>query len=478
MRSFLTRHWLPLLLLAVVLTRFPYLSAGYGSDADAWLVASSGWMLWHAGEYVPSRLPGYPLHEIALSVIVPFGGSLLSNTFTLLFTLAAIVIWSRIAQRHSPHPRLLTLTLAFAPVVWQHSADTMDYLWSLCFALAAFSLADQRKIALSAIACGIAIGFRLANAVFALPLMVFLLLKKQTVKEMLLFSSLCILVSVAAYSPLLTKYGISGWMEVTRTQMSDVHPESFILRAAAFGYRIVYSIGPVAMVLAAAFLFTGRQQLLHSVRTKEPMTVFSIAIIVVYLMLFWAMPLERAYLLPAMPFLFLLVSRVCSTRQFALWMSILILSGLVTIDVVDRDQRRQARFNIHEGMVIQEYLYRTERVRDRLRISSLSFDHKAVVMTSDLSFWFENDLVDTAPNPGFVDTQYEKLPEYEGHRKLVRKVNDPDVLFITYLYRHEAESARASGYTLYCPRRVRELIEKRAGYSLDEVGVRIIDLAD
>jgi len=478
MHSFFARHWLPSLLIAVVLTRLPYLFAGYGSDADAWLAASSGWTLWHTGTYIPSRLPGYPLHEIALSAIVPFGGSLLSNTFTLLFTLATIVIWSRIAQRHSPHPRLLTLALAFAPVVWQHSADTMDYLWSLCFALAALSLADQRKIVLSALACATAIGLRLANAVFALPLAVFLLLKNQTVKEILLFCSLCLLVSVAAYSPLLTKYGLVGWMEVTRSQMSDVHPESLTLRAAAFGYRTLYSIGPVTILLAAAFLLIGRRQLLTSIRTKEPMMVFSVTIIIVYLMLFWAIPLERAYLLPAMPFLFLLVSRVCSARQFAFWTGVLLLSGLATIDVIDREQRREARFNIHEGMVIQEYLYRIKRVRDRQNISSLSFDHKAVVMTSDMTFWFENDLVELAPNPGFVDTKYDKLREYEGHRKLVRKVNDPDVLFIPHLYRHEAERARTAGYTLYCPRRVRAFIEKEVDYSLEEVGVRIIDVAD
>lgn len=478
MRSFLTRRWLSLLLLAVVLTRLPYLFVGYGSDPDAWLVASSASTLWNTGEYSPSRLPGYPLHELVLAPVVPFGGAPLSNLCTLLFTLFATVIWSRIAQHYSPHPKLLTLALAFAPVVWQHSADSLDYLWSLCFILAAVHLADQRKIALSGVACGLAIGFRLANVVFIVPLAVFLLLKKHTLKEVFLLCSVCILMGVAVYLPLLTKYGLMGWIEATRIQMSDVHPASLSQRAVAFGYRTVYSIGPLTMALAAGLLVHGRQHLSNSLRGKEQMTAFSVVVIIVYLILFWMIPLERAYLLPAMPFLFLVVSRVSSTRQFAFWTAVLILSGLVTIDVIDREDRRRANFNIHEGMVIQEYIHRTEGMRRRERISSLSFDHKAIVMTNDMSFWFENNLAVLAPDPGFVDREYERSSHVEGYRRLTRGLTEPEVLFITYLLRHEIEQARNLGYTVYCVRRVREMIEKRVGYSMEEVGVLMVGLAD
>ena len=471
-----SNRFISFLLFAVVITRIPYLMSGYGSDPDAWLVASSASTLWQTGQYFPSRLPGYPLYEVLMAPMIALGGSFLSNTLTLLITLVTILIWFHIAQRHSPHPRLLTLALAFAPVVWQHSGDTMDYLWSLCFALGALVCAENRRVVLSAVLTGLAIGFRLSNTVFAIPLLVLLLVEKNTRKEVLIFCVTCIGVSIVVYLPLLTKYGLPGWIVATRVQMGDIHPNSLLQRAIAFGYRTVYSIGPITALLAGLLLWRGRANVRGSFRTKEPIIVFSSTVILVYTALFWLIPLDRAYLLPAMPFLFLVVSRSSSTKQFAAFTFVLIFSGLWNIDVIDKAQRRQAHLNLHEGMVIEEFMIRQDKRREREAIAELMFNHKAIVMTSDPTFWFENTLVGLAVDPGFINRDYEARLQFESQRRLAQKRDDTRILFIRYLLKDEVESATTLGYRVYCVRRAQKSIEREAGYALEDAGVTVIDV--
>src|SRR5579875_145893 len=65
------RPW-PGALLAVVyvLSRLPWVGLGYGSDPDAWRVAMSARYLLQHASYLPSRLPGYPVHDIAMAGLI------------------------------------------------------------------------------------------------------------------------------------------------------------------------------------------------------------------------------------------------------------------------------------------------------------------------------------------------------------------------------------------------------------------------
>ncbi|MBL0103402.1 MAG: hypothetical protein IPP51_06330 [Bacteroidetes bacterium] len=59
-------------LLLVFVSRLPFLSAGFGLDGDSWSVSIAARLLHNTGEYVPSRLPGYPVHELLCSLMSPF----------------------------------------------------------------------------------------------------------------------------------------------------------------------------------------------------------------------------------------------------------------------------------------------------------------------------------------------------------------------------------------------------------------------
>src|SRR3972149_13933 len=66
---------LPFAILAVVFfaLRAPFVGYGHGTDPDAWRVALTAPHLLDTGQYLPSRLPGNPLHELALTLFIPGG---------------------------------------------------------------------------------------------------------------------------------------------------------------------------------------------------------------------------------------------------------------------------------------------------------------------------------------------------------------------------------------------------------------------
>jgi hypothetical protein len=356
--DFVRSYWLPIVIALTVLTRLPFLWTGYGADADAWLVAKSASLLWNEGIYHESRLPGYPLHEIVSAPFVGLGGAPLSNAATLVATLIAIVVWSRISHHAGQHRKLLVVAFAFAPVVWQNSAVTLDYMWSLLFILLSFFAILHHRVVLAGIALGIAAGFRPSNLAAIVPFLCLLRLQKQNGTETVLFVSSTILTSAAAFMPLILKYGIPGWFVATRQEMSDVLHPTFLMRCISFLYRALYFLGPITVVIVGYVLVKGGDAIVSSVRSGDPIVTTSLVGVLTFLLLFLWLPSDRAFLLPALPFLLLLVDRLSSRRLFVTFTLCLALSALVSFDVIDAHNRRSFKPNIHPGMVIEELTIR------------------------------------------------------------------------------------------------------------------------
>jgi hypothetical protein len=364
-RDFLEKFWLPVVLALAAFTRIPFLWTGYGSDTDAWLVAKSATVLWNTGTYHESRLPGYPLHELVSAPLIGLGGAPLSNGATLVVTLIAVVVWSRISRLAGRHTKLLVIAFAFAPAVWQHSADTLDYLWSLLFLLLSLSAILRNHLLFAGAALGIAAGFRPSNLAAAVPLLTLVLLQKRDAPRTAVFLLSTFLVSAAAFAPLILRYGIPGWFVATRQEMSDVLTPTFSMRWISFFYRAVYFLGPVSAAIAGYVLWKGKDSIAISLRSREPVIVTSLVGILTFLLLFLWLPLDRAYLLPALPFLLLLIDRLSSQRLFAVFTLFLALSALVTFDVIDPQTRRSFRPNVHSGPVLEELSIRKEMLQER-----------------------------------------------------------------------------------------------------------------
>ena len=130
-----------LLLIAIVLaSRLPFLSAGYGSDPDAWRIAGAARVLGTTGEYVASRLPGYPVPEILYSLIWK-GGPIALNLVTALLSASSVALFFLSLRLLSCHNSFsLSLGLAFTPIIYVNSTNAMDYVWALTFILGGFYL--------------------------------------------------------------------------------------------------------------------------------------------------------------------------------------------------------------------------------------------------------------------------------------------------------------------------------------------------
>ncbi len=476
--SFLKRHTLELTLAAVVLTRIPFLFAGYGSDPDAWLVASAASTLWHAGTYVESRLPGYPLHEIVSAPAVGVGGSIFSNATTLAAALCCVVVWWTIVRTRAQSPILLLIALAWAPVFWQHSAVTLDYVWSLLFLLLAVLSTLHERLVWTGVMIGVAAGFRLPNLLMLLPMMMFAVAEHMERRKILLCVAVACGVTVLAFLPVLMKYGgVIGWLEHTRREMSDVRFTASS-RIASFLYRSVYFFGPLAVGVLLVALARERKRILHDIRGRHALTLTSLAAIGTFLLLFLWIPLERAYLLPILPFVLLLADAFLSRRMLAVFALVLVLHGVVSVDLVKRNGgRKEPGFNIHAGMVIEEFQDRLRLLREREYFSSYPYPSNSVVMTGGGSaFWFENERVVLLDQEGAFGSM-QALTASALHR-LAAQRRDTSVFFLPHLLYNELAEVRRRGYAVFCTGRAQPFVEHTVGYDMEANGVVVLHLEE
>ncbi len=415
-------------------------------------------------------MPGYPLHEIVSAPLVRFGGSMLSNAGTLAITLACIVAVYRIAMRIGRFPRLLVVSFAFAPVVWQHSAVTLDYLWSLFFLLLSFLAAINKRMLAAGIFLGLAAGFRLSNAAALIPIVCLLYAAEKKMYSAFIVSLAAVLTTTAAYAPLIFTNGLMGWWTATQSEMADVHPDGW-MRLLSFGYRMVYFAGPLTTVIVVSLFWKKRSDLFSSVRRSDPIVVFSVTGIIVFALMFLWLPLERAYLLPMLLFVLLLIDRFFRRREFVITAIVLFVSGLVTVDVIDSVNRRKMSFSVHAGMVVQEFRNRCSLLDERNRIAQLPLVEPAVVITgSGPSFWFENELLE----PVLPDeVPIAPTIQLAGiHQKIVRQKTNPKIFYVPYVTRTEIDSLRARSFTVHGIRATKQHLETVIRQRLDETGMQ------
>lgn len=364
----LNRYWLLCGFAIIAAVGIPVLTAGYGADPDAWLVASAAEKLWAGGHYVVSRFPGYPLHEIVSAPLVGLGGCALSNAGTLLAALFVAALWYRISGKLAKNPLTLFFSLLCAPLVLTNAATTMDYLWSLAFLLAALDAALDRRVIAAGMFTGLAAGFRPSNVTIALALFTFVALRggrRAGIRYLIAAGT----TAAAVFLPLLVTYGGPlQWFALTRAEMGDMHP-AFMTRVLEFAYRVVYAAGPLASVALATVAFRGRDRLRVAVRQRDPVVVTSLIAVAVMTVQFFALPLERAYLLPALPFVLLLADRLSSPRT-----SLAVFLCIVSLNVVNPDIISHERSgpvvtpNVHEGRLQESWNERVAMMELQIRI--------------------------------------------------------------------------------------------------------------
>ena len=322
-----------IVLLIVLLTRAPFLSAGFGSDDDAWRVAVAALRLRDTGEYIPSRRPGYPVQEYTTALVVPYG-AVAVNLLSVLMALVATACFAKILlQMQHREPYLAALAFAFVPMVYIASVSAMDYIWALAFVLLALLGALAQRAMLSGVALGLAVGTRITSALFLLPLAIILYERHRGGAALTRIATLTATagaISVLAFYPLYRRYGW-GFLSYVEAQ------ERLLVAIAQATVGLFGTVGTVAIVALLVWRVSDalrrRKFAAEALVLPQPMpaplrrSLWAAAVLII--LAYLRLPVEAGYLLPLVPMVLIALSAVLTRAQFR-WLCVsLIISPFV-----------------------------------------------------------------------------------------------------------------------------------------------------
>lgn len=308
----------------------PFVFLGYGAIADSIRIAETGRSFMATGVYIPSRYPGFPVHEIPAAVLAHVGGSVLSNAGSAAMGVLGAYAFIRILANYAvPHRTLLTLALIANPMYWTAATFTIDYVWSLSLLLVGFALMRHGRYFWSAVVLGLATGSRATSAAFAAVLVVYQFVTQKPDRGRLVRSApLIVFIAALAYVPTLRRYG------VLRLYFGDWDTFDYV---ANFFYGTLLFVGPQAAFALLVILppLAWRQTSPLSMEWKR-LAWLCLVIVGGFAMLFLIAPLQVGYLLPALPCVLILLGIALRQhrRALAVWVSLSISSALLTVNLV------------------------------------------------------------------------------------------------------------------------------------------------
>ncbi|MGA3172000.1 MAG: hypothetical protein ABSE62_13415 [Chthoniobacteraceae bacterium] len=316
---------LALLCAVVLLTRLPFLSAGYGLHADNWRTALAARHIAQTGVYEASRFPGYPIQEYICSLFWKTG-PLGFNLLDALFCTLAVLFFALICIDYGvPDWWLAALAFAFVPVLYVNSVSSKDFPWALAFLLASWWCALRKRPVLTGILLGLAMGVRITSGVAALPIALILIDgagNRAAIRRVLVTGLLAAIIVVAAFTPVYIRYGTDffnfyaehafpGPLEITARMTLEVWG---LLGVAGL------SLALIAIPFAKSRPPLSSRQLLAW-----------ISMVVIYAIAFFCLPDEAAYLIPAVPFILLLIWLAAPRWAFRACCALILISPFVSL---------------------------------------------------------------------------------------------------------------------------------------------------
>lgn len=313
----------------VFLSRLPFLNTGYGNDPDAWRVAITARNIATSGEYTASRLPGYPMQEIVCSFIWEGGPMALNGATALLSALGTAFFALSLKTLGYKNYICASLALAFTPVIFINSTNSMDYMWALAFILVSLYYVLVKKSLIAGIFLGMAIGCRITSGAMIIPLSLLLVQwGKYNVWHIARFSLATCFVGTAAFAPVFLKY---GWGFFTFCEYN--YPSAITIFRTSTD-EVWGKLGLVAIltaVIPSIFKRITRSDAPMPTLVSRLQTIAWVLIICIYLFAFIRLPSESGYLIPIVPFVILLLGRFLTQKCFIFVCIALICSPFISI---------------------------------------------------------------------------------------------------------------------------------------------------
>jgi len=309
------------LLAGATLLYLPLIFAGAGSNPDSLRELHSGSTLLWQHHYILSRPPGYFPYELLSGALYALGGTIANNLATLAMSIALLDSFLLICRRFQvPHRYLLAATMAIHPIYWANSTSTIDFIWALgCFLLGFRLLLNDRYLSAAAM-LGLSVGIRLSSVLLAAPLLIWELFERPREVRLWAAAALAAAISAALYLP---EFVASGNTLRFLTYYSDRW--TLAQHLGRFIYKNVYFWGlPATIFLLASFPMLMRE-LLECDRKYSRIIVLSASIVIIFEALFLNLPVQRAYLLPLLPFVLILLGIALRDRKRMLLATMLLL---------------------------------------------------------------------------------------------------------------------------------------------------------
>jgi len=381
-----------LLLLVIFLTRFPFFGSGYGADEDAWRVARASSNIWETGHYEVSREPGYPLYEIANAPLWALGGSWAMSLATFVaFLFSLWAFYQLLVLTHSSSRKVLVLLFSFLPLFWPNSATSMDYLWDLALLLWAAVFLFQGKCILAFSLIGLSVGFRPNGAVMFLPCFVYMLWMKKSWQSIIIYLVMGISIGLVAYSPALLTYGPS----IFRYVPSARSPLEHLL---SLGWKAVSGLGTFGTLTVILSLVLSWRTILDRIVSDRLIKVYLTFTGILFLP-FLIIPYESAYLIPALPWLFLFLGRVLKPRVLGIVAAAVVFSGFWDVRFHQRVEGRPVfATQFGTGSILENYARRRQVLAFRQALPRYPFPQPSLLILGwEEMFWFENSKVEPYP---------------------------------------------------------------------------------
>jgi hypothetical protein len=345
---------LSIFVLALVVSRLPLLSGGFGSDPDSWRNAIAGLHSLDVGHYQPSRVPGFPVFDLIVMALVR-GGPLATNGAMLLAGIAAALVFWRVAERAVPGRAALAATaFAFGAPLWVQSGQTMDYALGTCFLLGCYAALIATRPGPAGVLLALAAGCRPSLALVAPAAVLYLAVARAGLGPSARFVLAFAVTLTIVFAPVMLWSGAraapSDFGFHARRQHVTMDSVIPVLRAAA-----AFTLGKLGFLVAAAALVvaarralmgrglarrtpepatTARQSVQSNSRSHLPYSVFEMSSVVALLAFYLVIPLDVGYLVPLVPLALLLVFRALPGRGWAAVLALVIASEPLAMPVL------------------------------------------------------------------------------------------------------------------------------------------------
>ena len=292
--------------LLIALTRIPFLFFGYGSEEDAWALPLVAERIANSGVYEVSRLPGHPFQEIIYTLIWN-AGPVVYNLITLIVSSFGIYFFIRILQFLKLEWKWATLCLAFTPVFYINCTNNMDYVWACSFIILSLYYLLNNRLLLTGLFLAIAIGCRITSGAAIFPMLVYLAAsnQKQFLKnafQICLYTGIfCFIIFI----PVLNEYGLAFFTYYEHFPIPSFAKNFYKGSIGAFGIT-----GYLAAFIFIIYLL--KKLIRQPELLKSPLILLTLSGIIIFKIAFISLPLKSAFIIPILPYLFLMTAMLCN----------------------------------------------------------------------------------------------------------------------------------------------------------------------